>query len=182
MATAWGYQPPAPVLPGNQRTLDSQTLPFTGANAIDDILILSSGLLSKAATNAAVTTLAGQALKPSTSLYATASPSPATLVGASTVGTVLTPGLPLQMEFSPWVAGTFVMLSLVQAVAVATPGLAVGLLLDGTTGYFVADTSQSNKVGNIVRVVDSTPAYIPWVITDTGVRVIVQINAATAIG
>lgn len=180
MATAWGYMPPSATLPGSQRTLDSITLPFTGSNAIDDILILSSGVLSKAATNATVATIAGIALKNSGAIYATAAPGIGTLFGASTVGTVLTPGLPLQMEISPLVNGIFVQMSLAQAVAATTPGTAVGLLLDGTTGYFVADTSQSNKIGTIVSVV--TQPSQPWVITDTGVRVIVQINAATALG
>jgi hypothetical protein len=177
---AWGYMPPASTLPGSQRTLDSMTLPFTGSNAIDDILILSSGVLAKAATNAAITTIAGQALKASGAIYASTSPGIGTLFGASTVGTVLTPGLPLQMDFSPWYQGIFIQLSLVQAIAATSPGTQVGLLLDGTTGYFVADTSQGNKIGTIVNPVIQ-PSQ-PWAISDTGVRVIVQINAATAIG
>jgi hypothetical protein len=175
---AWGYMPPASTLPGSQRTLDSLTLPFTGSNAIDDILILTSGVLSKAATNAAVTTIAGRAMKNSAALYATASPGIGTLVGASTVGTVLTPGLPLQMDIEPWYQGIFVQLSLVQAYTANQ--VAVGLLLDGTTGYFVADSSQANKIGVIINAVVQ-PSQ-PWVSGDTGVRVIVQINAATALG
>lgn len=178
--SAWGFMPPAATLPGSQRTLDSLTLPFTGANAIDDILILSAGVLSKAATNAAVTTLAGQALKSSLALYATAAPTIGTLVGASTVGTVLTPGLPLQMDFDPWYQGQFIQFSLNEAIAAASPGTAVGILLDGTTGYFVASTAQANKIGTIVNAVIQ-PSQ-PWVVGDTGVRVIVQINAATALG
>lgn len=180
MATAWGYMPPAATLPGAQRTLDSITLPFTGSNAIDDILILTGGVLSKAATNAAIATIAGQALKASGSLYATTAPTSQTLFGASTVGTVLTPGLPLQMEVSPWMQGTQIEMSLVQAVTATTPGTLVGLTLDATTGYFVADASQANKIATVISVV-SQPSQ-PWVLTDTGVRVIVQINAATALG
>lgn len=177
---AWGFMPPASTLPGSQRTLDSLTLPFTGTNAIDDILILTSGVLSKAATNATVATLAGQAYKNSAALYATAAPGIGTLVGASTVGTVLTPGLPLQMDFDPFYQGTFVQFSLNEAIAATSPGTAVGLVLDGTTGYFIVSTAQSNKIGTIVNAVIQ-PSQ-PWVVGDTGVRVIVQINAATALG
>lgn len=178
---AYGYLPPSVFVDGHTRTPDSQNLPFSGTINLDDVLVLSSGVLSQAATNAAVTTLAGLALKPSSAIYYQAPPAGnATLLGTSTVGTVLTPGYVKNMEFLPLQQGSYLEMSYVQALAAGTPGTLVGITLDATSTYFVADNAQANKVGTIVAVV--TDALRPWVVGDTGARVLVQINAATAIG
>lgn len=65
-------------------------------------------------------------------------------------------------------------MSLVQAWNPALAGGAVaGLLLDPTTGFFVADTSQSNKILNIVGF-NNAPQSVQGGVGLTGTRVIVQ--------
>lgn len=184
MATTWGYLPPASVLNGGQRTIDSLTLPFTGTNAVDDVLVLAAGVLTKAATNAAIATLAGLALKNYAALYYSAAGGTGALFGIGTTGTALTPGTPQQMEVNPWYEGTFVQMSLNQVwnpgVGVG-PGTTVGLALDAPTGYFVADSTQANKIGVAVALVVLSSQQ-GAAVGDTGLRILVQINNTTALG
>ena len=66
----------------------------------------------------------------------------------------------------------------------AVIGLSVGLLLDATTQYYVADSTQSNKVGTVRAKVYGPNIYLPsgtvlgkGQINDYGVRVLVEMTS-----
>jgi hypothetical protein len=177
---AWGYLAPASTLCGWQTSIESASLPFTGAFPIDSVLIIGSGVLSLAATNPTTAALAGLSLKDAADIYYTASPTAGTLFGGSTVGTALTPSEPLNMQYCPFHNGNEFEFSIVQALAATTPGSTFGLLLDSVSGFWVLDSSQANKPWVVKDVVVN--ALMPWVIGDTGARVIAAIPSSTAIG
>jgi hypothetical protein len=177
---AWAYGPPASTLPNGQTTIESASLPFTGTFPIDSVLIIGSGVVTVAATNPTTAALAGLSLKDSTAIFTSATPTPGTLFGGGTVGTVLTPSEPLNMQYCPFHNGNEFEFSVVQALAATTPGTAFGLLLDATSGFWVLDSSQGNKPWIIKDVV--TNALLPWVVGDTGFRAYAAIPSSTAIG
>ncbi len=180
MATAWAYQPPAAVLTVGRQTIESASLPFTGTPVIDSVLIIGSGVLSVGATNPTTAALAGLSEKDGNAIYTSPTPTIGTLFGGGTVGTVLTPSEPLNMQFVPFHNGNQFEFSVVQALAATTPGTAFGLLLDSVSGFWVLDSSQGNKPWIALEV--ATNALQPWVIGDTGFRVTAAIPSSTAIG
>ena len=177
--SAWAYQPPASVLTTGQ-TPQSASLPFTGTFPIDSVLIIGSGVVTVGATNPTTAALAGLSLKDSAAIFTSPTPTIGTLFGGGTVGTVLTPSEPLNMQFVPFHNGNQFEFSVVQALAATTPGTAFGLLLDSVSGFWVLDSSQGNKPWIALEVV--TNALLPWVVGDTGFRVIAAIPSSTAIG
>lgn len=178
--TAWAYQPPVQYLTPTQTTPDSASLPMSGTINLDDVLIISSGVVSQAATNPTAATLAGIALKKSADIYYNASPTDQTLFGASTVGTALTPSEPKNMQFTPFANGNQFVFSLVQAWNQNLVGTTAGLLLDGTSTFFVLDNSQGNKPFVIKGLLPN--ALENFQTNDTGVRVIAEVPTSTALG
>jgi hypothetical protein len=82
-------------------------------------------------------------------------------------------------------SGTLFEISLKQAWYPSLVGSAkAGLTLDTTSGFFIADTSASNKVLNILRLATSVPVATPGIpvtgqVGDTGARVIVSFASGT---
>ncbi|MDE2098155.1 MAG: hypothetical protein KGL39_12950 [Patescibacteria group bacterium] len=157
-----------------------------------DIAILSSNKLSKAAANAAVSTIAGLVQAGTTTVYYNASPSTTTLFGYDQSGNALIPATnqnPRVLGFTP---GMLFEMSLNQATTLATSliGTSAGLNYDSTSGFFFVDTTQTNKIFTIVQISGGPDSLFPaysvagaanGVIGDSGGRVIVAALSGAAL-
>lgn len=121
-----------------------------------DFAILSSNKLSKAAANAAVTTIAGLVFAGNDSLYTLAGGAftrGSSIFGPDQSGNALVPGT----NQCPRIIGLSqveLWISLIQSTTLAASlvGTQVGLNYDATSGYFFADPAQTNKIAQIVEV------------------------------
>lgn len=183
------YQLPSPYLTaaadsgvtlGNGQVNSGQTI------VLGDLVVLSSGLISKGATGTS-TNILGFAVHNSADIYyagaggSAAATSHASFFGASIAATSAMSADPTTLHYFQPGNGVYVEMSLVQTYAATTPGTAVGITLDGTTGIFVADTGQT-AIGVVVRLMEGVPNYQTLGgtggIGDTGARVLVRFNAS----
>lgn len=184
MAITYNYQ--MPVAQGEAGTPGTvQIQSYSPASHINDgaIVVLSSGNIAPAAANAA-NNIVGIAQHDSNANWggqsATASFNIQNVLGVSQVGTLLPPSpaqtlvavidppVDVQMNLTAttgWVSG---------GTQQANVGTSIGLAIDGTTGFYVADPTASNLVAEIIGKVNG-PFTMPG--NDVGnlaVRVIVR--------
>lgn len=166
----------------------------TGSTLIEgDFATLSAGSLTKAAANAAIATIAGMIRAGTTDSYgAVAGSSRSSILGPNQAGNALIPGTndwPQIIGFTP---GLAIEMSLVQSVTLALSlvGTQAGLNYDATSGFFFVDTTQSNKIFEIVQVSGGPDSLFPafanagaanGVIGDSGGRVIVVALSGAAL-
>ena len=178
-------QPPLAQQPASADSLSVSTLPVTTHCNDNDIVILSGSGIAPATANIAGgivgiaqhdsnSNFGGATGQGAASLNTTIFP---TQVGtglfpSSPAGTlVVTLGPPVEVEISltattGWVTG---------GAQQANLGTAVGLAIDGTTGYFVADPTATNKVA----VINSKPTGpLKGTNGDLGARVFIVFNTA----
>lgn len=188
MATL-SYAEPAIYMPGGFKEPDIAKYPITGGTTFNRgaFLTIASGLLTKPAgavgTGIPTTGIVGLSNIDSTALYfagiggsaAEATPAAANtqLFGYTTATTALQPGLDFQgCPTTLAHNGQQYEVSLAQAFAQNQIGVAgnVGVALDAASGYYIADTSATNKVATIVGEVDGPGK---GTIGDFGKRVII---------
>ena len=156
---------------------DTLSLPIGTATKRGDIGVLAAGVVNKAAANAA-SGVVGLIQFGSVDIYYNSSATDVTLFGVSTANTALMSSEPANVHliaahnFQPFE------ISLIQAWSPSTQlGAAIaGINIDGTTGFFVADTTQTNKILNVIGAVDGPTR---GTVGDTFKRVIVTFTAAS---
>ena len=185
------YAEPAIYMPGGFKEPDIAKYPITGGTTFNRgaFLTIASGLLTKPAgavgTGIPTTGIVGLSNIDSTALYfsgiggsaAEATPAAANtqLFGYTTATTALQPGLDFQgCPMSLAHNGQQFEVSLAQAFAQASIGASIGVALDASTGYYIADTSASNKVATIIGEVDGPGK---GTIGDFGKRVLIAFLA-----
>lgn len=197
-ASTLTYQPPAlwliePTKSPTVRYIAPAT-GHTGTAVIQpsDLVTVGSGVLTRAATNTA-SGIAGIVPFGETQIWgqpggsSTTNVGPNQLFGYSQAGTLL-PSDSLELAVNS-LDSIWLEMSLVNSVQytsdAAIIGLAVGLLLDTGTNLFVADSTQSNKVGTVRGKVVGPNIFLPsgtvlgkGQINDFGVRVLVQFTVA----
>jgi len=180
-------------MPGGFKEPDIAKYPITAANTIKrgEFTTIASGQLlhpvGAVGTGIPTTGIVGLANADGSALYfsgiggstAVASPYAANtqLFGYTTATTALQPGLDfLGLPITLAHNGQQFEVSLSQAFAQASLGVQVGIALDAASGYYIADTSATNKVATIIGEVDGPGK---GTIGDTGKRVLVQFIATT---
>lgn len=178
---------------GGFKEPDILKYPITTANTIKrgEFCTIASGQLlhpvGAVGTGIPATGIVGLANADGSALYfagiggstAVASPYAANtqLFGWTTATTALQPGLDfLGLPVSLAHNGQQFELSLSQAFAQTTIGAQVGVALDAASGYYIADTSATNKVAIVVGEVDGPGK---GTIGDIGKRVIIAFIPAT---
>lgn len=161
-----------------QGTVTALGSTFTASNPLAD----STGV-GQAATNVAGS-IAGMAINDSNENFY-AGPGGSTNVGSqSLMGSTnsLPPLTPLEppLDYVLKLNACWIEMNLRQTIPYypSLIGTQVGLYLDATSGWFVADTSQSNKVATIVQQAAGVPG-VQGSYGDLGARVVVQFIAST---
>ena len=185
------YAEPAIYMPGGFKEPDIAKYPITGGTTFNRgaFLTIAAGLLTKPAgavgTGIPTTGIVGLSNIDSTAFYfsgiggSTAEATPAAantqLFGYTTATTALQPGLDFQgCPMSLAHNGQQFEVSLAQAFAQASIGASIGVALDASTGYYIADTSATNKVATIIGEVDGPGK---GTIGDFGKRVLIAFLA-----
>lgn len=108
---------------------------------------------------------------------------PGNLLGYWANPSPLGPPDPLQMLVQPLINGQLVSINLKQAWYPSLIGTTAGLLIDPTSGYFVLDNSQSNKIATIVGMSQLAGSVTSPIISpgDTYVRVNAVFSASAVI-
>jgi hypothetical protein len=103
------------------------------------------------------------------------------LFGATNSQPPLTPAEPYLVYVAKLQMPAILEISFVQAWSIMYVGQTAGLTLDTTSGVFVADTTASNKILNIIGGSDGVSIGTSSVGTvgDTGKRILVQFNGGT---
>lgn len=175
MATL-AYVEPQITANGNLKEPDIFSGPMTGTLVRGDLVKLASGNLTKCATNDNAN-IVGIMAHGSVDVPSSSSPTDATLFGQDTIGSALTPAEPGNGHVIQVHNNQYVEMSCVQARAAANVGTTFGILLDGTSGKFVADNTQVNKPLTLIQYVEGPNKGVSG---DIGARAIFQF-AATAV-
>lgn len=179
---AIGYREPQLLQAPPQNEPDVQ--PFivsSGSINRGDIVTLSSGKIVQGTTNVS-SAIVGMALHGSADVYFTgvggnAAVTDSALFGATTATTSLQPGNEINgVKVALGHNGQLFVLSIVQAKATSQIGTTFGLNLDSTSTFFVADSSQSNKVLTLVGFLEGPGNGATG---DTGARGIFQFISST---
>lgn len=194
MAQTIPYQPIRLIETGSAGEPNVYSIPAAGGQTLTegDIATIAGGNLSKAAANAAISTIAGLVRAGNDSVYHTASPSKTSIFGFDQIGTALMPGTNANPQIIGLGAGIQLEISLNQATTLAASlvGTQVGLGYDATTGYFFADPTAANKIAEIVQVSGgpdalNSPAGATGIgngaLGDSGGRVVVQFLSGLAL-
>lgn len=186
MANTIAYQAPRLHGAGPLATDDPNLnkFPFTGTLVEGDIVFLNSGVLTKAAANQAA--LAGMIPAGSANIYHAASSAGVGLnFGPDQTGTALMPATEQNLGLVEFSGGVQLEISLNQATTLANSliGTQVGLNYDSTSGFFFADTTQTNKIGVIVLLPGGPdaprgPQVANGQIGDLGGRVVIEFIAS----
>lgn len=182
-------------MPGGSKEPDVIKYPVTGGTTLGRgaFAQIASGLLTKPAgaigTGIPASNNVGMCNADSTATYfsgiggsaaeLTASAANSQLFGSTTATTALQAGvdflgIPVTMAHN----GQQFEVSLNQAFAQASIGVQVGLALDAGTGFYIADTTATNKVATIVGQVDGPNKGTTG---DIGKRVIIEFLSTVVI-
>ena len=153
------YAAPIAMVPGSIGS--DPIIPLTASSHVKeaDVVALSGGTISPAAANASGS-IAGIAQNDSLAVYQQDDTGLQGVFGADNVGTGLLPanagqtlvltlkGIPVQMNLSSttgWISG---------GSQQANIGTQVGIAIDGTTGFYYADPTGSNKVAQVTEKIE----------------------------
>lgn len=188
------YQPVRLIETGTAPEPNVYNIPAAGGQTLTegDFATISAGVLSKAATNATVASLAGLVRAGNDTVFHEGSPAKRTLFGFDQGGTALIPGTNANPSLIGLGGGIQLEISLDQGTALAQSlvGTQVGLKYDATTGYFTVDPTQANKVAQIVAISGGPDAILGGggaagvgngVIGDNGGRVVIQMLSGLAL-
>jgi hypothetical protein len=158
------YQAPRHVPNGLVTEPNIYQIPTAATLIEGDVTTISAGVLSKAAANAAIATVAGFVRAGTVDSYGgQAGTSRSSVLGPNQAGNALIPGTNNNPQVIAFTPGIMWELSLNQATTLATTlvGTQAGLNFDATSGFFFVDTTQSNKIFEIVQVSGGPDSLFP---------------------